>query len=178
MEFITGSVCPSDNPVFGSAGSGVHADRKYSFNWSFLQNTPFYRFLTLQFSGLRAVTLFNTSLMSWEVRKSRKPAGARQIDHVGELRGYGCCSVFLVFARFCFCGYVGVRIEEEIIVNTIHTTRPVTRDFTGDFKNIFLEIFLPQKKLFEPGFDGFFYRYVGLSSNHTLLNYVARSIFP
>jgi hypothetical protein len=54
----------------------------------FLKNNPFNRFFTLQFSGLRLVTFFATSFISQEGAKgSRKPAVARQRDHVGEIGG-------------------------------------------------------------------------------------------
>ena len=89
----------------------------------FLQSTPFYRFLTLQFSGLRLVTLFATSLMSWEVRKAAGspmvPANAITSENWGD---GGFVWGFLFYKRFCFCRYVGVRIEEETVVNTIHAT--------------------------------------------------------
>ena len=49
---ITGSVCPSDELVFGSTGSCVHAHGKYRYNRLFLGKTRFNRSLTLQFSGL------------------------------------------------------------------------------------------------------------------------------
>jgi hypothetical protein len=50
------------------------------------------------------------------------PSMAYHIDYVGESGGLGVFQVFSFYQRFCFCGYVGVRIEEEIIVNTIHAT--------------------------------------------------------
>ena len=69
-------------------GSGVHTTGKYGFNEIFLKNTPFNRFFTLQFSGLRWATFFATSFISQEGAKgSRKPAVARQRDHVGEIGG-------------------------------------------------------------------------------------------
>jgi len=63
-------------------------------------------------------------IWSQEVVNARQmPSTARQIDHVGEK---GRLGVFFRFFRFTydsffFCGYVGVRIGEEIIVNTFHT---------------------------------------------------------
>jgi hypothetical protein len=63
LEFITDSVCQSDNSVFGYTGSCVHATGKYGFKGLFLKNNPFNRFLTLQFSGLRLVSFFTPCLM-------------------------------------------------------------------------------------------------------------------
>ena len=70
LAFITGSDCSSDGPVFGSTGSGVHADVKSSFTGIFLKNNPVNRFLSRQFSGLRVVSFFATSLMSWGGQKA------------------------------------------------------------------------------------------------------------
>ena len=69
-ERDTGSDYPSDGPIFCSTGSGVHADVKYGFTGIFLKNKPFNRFLSLQFSGLRLVSFFATSIMSWGGQKA------------------------------------------------------------------------------------------------------------
>ena len=62
-------------------------------------------------------------IWSQEVVNARQmPSMAYHIDYVGESGGLGVFQVFSFYQRFCFCGYVGVRIEEEIIVNTIHAT--------------------------------------------------------
>ena len=90
LEFITGSICHYTDPVFGSTGSGVHAERKYGLNEIFLQNTASNRIQILQFSGLRLVTFFATSFISQEGAKGRRtPAVTRQRDHVGEFGGWG-----------------------------------------------------------------------------------------
>jgi len=53
-----GSDCQFGSPFLGSRGCGVHTDRKYRFKWLFLNNIDFNHDLSLQFSGLRGVTLF------------------------------------------------------------------------------------------------------------------------
>jgi hypothetical protein len=85
-------------PFSGFRRSGVHANRKYCFIGLFLQNNPFNQIPTLQFSSHRLFTFFATSYMSREGAKgSRKPAVARQIDHVGEL---GLWGFFWFFSSF------------------------------------------------------------------------------
>jgi len=88
LEFITGSDYPSDEPVFGSTGSGVHAEKKYCFMRLFLKNTPFNRFFTLQFSSNRLLTFFATSVCRGSVRKAAGspllPANAITSEKLGE----------------------------------------------------------------------------------------------
>ena len=106
------------------------------------------------------VTVFATSYMV--IGGHNRPANAlynppnRPRRRIREIRGF--FHVFSFYKRFCFCGYVGVRIGEETIVNTIRTTRPVTIDFTGVFLKKFPEMVLPRKKnLFFPVTDTVFY---------------------
>jgi hypothetical protein len=81
---------------------------------------------------------------------------AYHIDYVGESGGLGVFQVFSFYQRFCFCGYVGVRIEEEIIVNTIHATVRWPEISPVIFKTMFRKYFSREKKIFLPVTDTVF----------------------
>ena len=149
-EHDTGSDCLFPIRFRDLRGCGVPAHIKYCFNPLFCQNTPFNRD-----PGMPMVQgeFFHLSChLNMVIGGRKRPANAlyspphRLRRRMREIRGF--FQVFSFYQRFCFCGYVGVRIGEETIVNTIHTTRPVTRDFTGVFLKKFPEMFLPRKKIY------------------------------